>query len=155
MTNHSIQGKVALIAGGAKNLGGLIARDLADGHWLVGYAASGSGRAMPWEHLDTDGTLRTAALHARVVVDNAESYIACCRAGLGIIQVPRYDVQPMIDRGELVEVLAQARAAPMAVSMLYPHRRQRSQRLTAFVDWFQALIAPHLEPPVRGASAPR
>lgn len=61
----------------------------------------------------------------------------------------------MIDRGELVEVLAQARAAPMAVSMLYPHRRQRSQRLTAFVDWFQALIAPHLEPPARGASAPR
>lgn len=29
MANHSIQGKVALIAGGAKNLGSLIARDLA------------------------------------------------------------------------------------------------------------------------------
>ncbi|WP_202594198.1 SDR family NAD(P)-dependent oxidoreductase [Frateuria defendens] len=29
MTTHTIQGKVALIAGGAKNLGGLIARDLA------------------------------------------------------------------------------------------------------------------------------
>ena len=29
MTDHSIPGKVALIAGGAKNLGGLIARDLA------------------------------------------------------------------------------------------------------------------------------
>ena len=29
MSKHSIQGKVALIAGGAKNLGGLIARDLA------------------------------------------------------------------------------------------------------------------------------
>ena len=31
MADHSIRGKVALIAGGAKNLGGLIARDLA-GH---------------------------------------------------------------------------------------------------------------------------
>jgi len=31
MSRHSIEGKVALIAGGAKNLGGLIARDLA-GH---------------------------------------------------------------------------------------------------------------------------
>ena len=30
MTDHSIKGKVALIAGGAKNLGGLIARDLAE-----------------------------------------------------------------------------------------------------------------------------
>jgi len=29
MANHSIQGKIALITGGAKNLGGLIARDLA------------------------------------------------------------------------------------------------------------------------------
>ena len=29
MTSHSIEGKVVLIAGGAKNLGGLIARDLA------------------------------------------------------------------------------------------------------------------------------
>lgn len=29
MANHSIKGKVVLIAGGAKNLGGLIARDLA------------------------------------------------------------------------------------------------------------------------------
>ena len=29
MTDHTIKGKVALIAGGAKNLGGLIARDLA------------------------------------------------------------------------------------------------------------------------------
>jgi len=29
MTNHSIQGKTVLVAGGAKNLGGLLARDLA------------------------------------------------------------------------------------------------------------------------------
>lgn len=30
MTDHSLRGKVALIAGGAKNLGGLLARDLAE-----------------------------------------------------------------------------------------------------------------------------
>jgi len=29
MPDHSIKGKVVLVAGGAKNLGGLIARDLA------------------------------------------------------------------------------------------------------------------------------
>lgn len=29
MSRHSIEGKVVLIAGGAKNLGGLLARDLA------------------------------------------------------------------------------------------------------------------------------
>ncbi|MDD2677020.1 MAG: KR domain-containing protein, partial [Methylacidiphilaceae bacterium] len=30
MSSHSIEGKSVLIAGGAKNLGGLIARDLAE-----------------------------------------------------------------------------------------------------------------------------
>ncbi|MDA4467955.1 short-chain dehydrogenase, partial [Escherichia coli] len=30
MTDHRIQGKTVLIAGGAKNLGGLIARDFAE-----------------------------------------------------------------------------------------------------------------------------
>ena len=30
MTDHSIKGKTVIIAGGAKNLGGLIARDLAE-----------------------------------------------------------------------------------------------------------------------------
>ena len=30
MAKHSIKGKTVLIAGGAKNLGGLIARDLAE-----------------------------------------------------------------------------------------------------------------------------
>jgi hypothetical protein len=33
----------------------------------------------------------------------------------------------------------------MPVSLLYPHRRQRSQRLAVFLAWFQALIQPHLE----------
>jgi NAD(P)-dependent dehydrogenase (short-subunit alcohol dehydrogenase family) len=30
MANHDIKGKIVLIAGGAKNLGGLLARDLAE-----------------------------------------------------------------------------------------------------------------------------
>jgi DNA-binding transcriptional LysR family regulator len=28
------------------------------------------------------------AVPSRVVTNNAESYIACCRAGLGLIQIP-------------------------------------------------------------------
>lgn len=120
--------------------------DLSEGHWSVGYASPSSGRELPWE-CDADGE-RTLRLPSRVVVNNAESYIACCRAGLGLIQVPRYDVQHLLDSGELVEVLPQHRAGAMAVSALYPHRRQLSRRLSAFIEWFETLIRPHLESPV-------
>lgn len=118
--------------------------DLMRGHWSVGYASPTTGRELPWEY-EYGGSTHTAPLHSRVLVNNAESYIACCRAGLGLIQVPRFDVQHLLDRGELIEVMPAYRAGAMTVSALYPHRRQRSRRLTAFVDWFQALIRPHLD----------
>jgi DNA-binding transcriptional LysR family regulator len=33
----------------------------------------------------------------------------------------------------------------MEMSFVYPHRRQRSRRLTAFLEWFEELIRPHLD----------
>lgn len=129
-------------------------QDLLHGHWSVGYASPRTGRELPWEWngaSDVDGVdgvegPQTLAVPSRVVTNNAESYIACCRAGLGLIQIPRYDVQHLLDTGELVEVLPAHRAAPMPVALLYPHRRQRSRRLAVFIDWFEALMRPNLEP---------
>ncbi len=119
--------------------------DLLDGHWAVGYASPSSGRELPWEYLDAAGQTQTLAVPSRVVVNNAESYIATCLAGTGLIQIPRFDVQPLLDRRELIEVMPEHRAASMPVSLLYPHRRQRSRRLLAFVEWIAALMNPHLE----------
>ena len=55
-------------------------------------------------------------------------------------------MQHLLDTGELVEVLPAHRAAPMPVALLYPHRRQRSRRLAVFIEWFEALMRPNLEP---------
>lgn len=119
--------------------------DLLEGHWAVGYASRSSGRELAWEYLDASGQKQALVLPSRVIVNNAENYIASCRIGTGLIQVPRFDVQHLLDRGELVEVMPSHRAPPMPVSFVYPHRRQRSQRLTAFMEWFSGLIGPHLE----------
>lgn len=117
--------------------------DLLQGHWAVGYASPRTGRELPWE-AGADG--EALALPSRVVANNAESYIACCQAGLGLMQIPRFDVQHLLDAGALREVLAEHRPAAMAVSLVYPHRRQRSRRLAVFLDWFEALMRPHLMP---------
>ncbi|CBV43779.2 LysR family transcriptional regulator [Halomonas elongata] len=120
------------------------AEDLAAGHLMVGYASPHSGREERFEVVE-HGQVRDIALASRVVVNNAENYIACCRAGLGLIQVPRFDVDDLLRGGDLVEVLPQSRAEGMDVSVLYPHRRHRAVRIDVFMDWFAAMMAPYLE----------
>lgn len=118
--------------------------DLAQRHWAVGYASASNGRELSWEFLSSNQA-QQVQVSSRVLVNNAESYIACCTAGLGLIQIPRFDVQHLLDRGQLVEVMPEFRATGMPVSLIYPHRRQRSRRLNTFIEWFEALMQPHLE----------
>ena len=119
--------------------------DLRKGHQAIGYSPSTGGQAWPWEYID-EGREHSIELPSRVIVNNVESYIASCCAGLGLIQVPLFDVQHLLDAGALVEVLPGHRPAPMPVSMLYPNRRQRSRRLGVFLDWFGAQMQPFLAP---------
>ncbi|PIA70902.1 LysR family transcriptional regulator [Pseudomonas sediminis] len=121
------------------------AEDLEGGHWMVGYASPTSGRELPWEYVDENGELCGLRPASRVIVNNAENYIACCLAGLGLIQIPRFDVQHLLASGELLEVMPQQRAAAMPIALLYPHRRQRSRRLAVLIEWLEQLMAPHLE----------
>ena len=89
----------------------------------------------------TDEGYQTLAMAGRVVVNNAEAYIAACLAGLGIIQSPWLGLDAHIEAGELVEVLPRLRAEPMPVSIVYPHRRNLSRRVRVFMDWLAELLA--------------
>ncbi|MCD9088535.1 LysR family transcriptional regulator [Stenotrophomonas sp. SY1] len=110
-----------------------------DAHWSVLYASPGNGRVEPWEWRE-NGTLHTRQLHGRVTVNSAEAYIACCIAGMGLIQIPAYDVQRELADGTLVEVMPNHRADPMPMHLLFPHRRHPSQRLRVFVEWLQGVL---------------
>lgn len=114
-----------------------------DRHLAVGYASPTSGRIEDWEWVEGND-VRSRAIPARLTVNNAEAYIACCLAGLGLIQIPFYDVRHHLDAGELVEVMPDLRAAPMPAHILYPHRRHLSRRLQVFVDWATALLRQHV-----------
>ncbi|BAK82668.1 transcriptional regulator LysR family [Komagataeibacter medellinensis NBRC 3288] len=113
--------------------------DLA-GHEAVGYASPTTGRVEEWEWME-DGRRHTRDLSWRVSVNSAETLVACCLAGLGLIQVPAYDVRHHIRAGELVEVMPCWRAEPLPMALLYPHRRHLSRRLQVFADWLAQLMA--------------
>ncbi len=108
-------------------------------HMAVNYASPFSGRVEDWEWMQ-DGTLRTLPMHGRVSVNSAEAYIACCLAGLGIIQIPVYDIRHHLEASELIEVMPDYRAEPMAMTLLYPHRQHLSRRLQVFADWLEHLL---------------
>ena len=108
-------------------------------HYAVNYASPSSGRIEDWEWIET-GTTHRLAMRGRVTVNNAEAYIACCLAGLGLIQIPAYDVRPHLEAGELIEVMPAHRAAPMPMTLLYPHRQHLSRRMQVFADWLDSIL---------------
>ncbi len=112
--------------------------DLQD-HLAVNYASPSSGRVEAWEWAEHE-VLRSMPMRGRVAVNSAEAYIACCLAGIGLIQIPAYDVRRHLEAGELVEVMPSYRAEPMPMTLLYPHRQHLSRRVHVFADWLESLL---------------
>lgn len=108
-------------------------------HFAVRYASPTTSRVEYWDIETADG-VEEIPLRSQVTANNAEALIACCLAGLGMIQVPAYDVRHHMRNGTLVDVLPDARAPAMPLNMVYPHRRHLSHRLRAFMDWAEAVL---------------
>lgn len=108
-------------------------------HLVISYASPSTGRVDAWEWTER-GETRPLGVRSRVSVNSAEAYIACCIAGLGLIQIPAYDVKHHLEAGELVEVMPLHRAAPMPMTLIYPHRQHLSRRLQVFADWMEAVL---------------
>jgi DNA-binding transcriptional LysR family regulator len=71
----------------------------------------------------------------KITVNNSVAYHAACRAGLGIAQLPALRAMAEVEAGQLAEVMPQHRPAPMALRLLFPHRRNIPQRVRLFADW--------------------
>lgn len=110
-----------------------------EAHLAVKYASPSSGRIEDWEWVENE-QIRTRAVRGRITVNSAEAYIACALAGLGMIQIPAYDVKTHLGAGELVEILPCHRAQPLPLTFLYPSRRHLSRRVQVFADWLENLI---------------
>jgi LysR family transcriptional regulator, regulator for bpeEF and oprC len=110
-----------------------------DRHQMVLFASPTTGRVEPFEWRE-GSKLRTRRVRGRVTVNSAEAAIAACRAGLGILQIPAYDVRAHVEAGTLVAVLPACLAEPMPVHLLFPRRRERTRRMLVFADWLEALL---------------
>lgn len=79
-------------------------------------------------------------LDSKISVNNTEAYVAAAKAGLGIIQVPHFDVMDELALGSLKAVLAQHTAPAMPIHILYQNREYLPARLSVFIDWLKQVL---------------
>lgn len=108
------------------------------GHDAVLFRMPTSGKDRPWQLRQRGNPVE---LHppSRVRVNDGEGLVEAIKLGLGLGQVPDYFVRDELARGELVEVLAQCRPAPMPISIVYPGARLVPQRVRALIEELDAL----------------
>ncbi|GAB6260725.1 LysR family transcriptional regulator [Photobacterium sp. R1] len=113
-------------------------------HQLIHYHQVIGSETDCWEY-EENGITREVSMKGALTVNNAESYIAACLAGIGLIQVPAMGVRHLTEQGRLVQVLSQYSSAPLPVYLLYPHRRHMAKRVQIFMDWLSQLLTKYLD----------
>lgn len=111
--------------------------DLAN-HVGVGYVWNHGVRSRPWE-FTVGEQLHTVQLAQTVFVNDADAYLACGLAGLGIVSASDYTLGPAVRSGQLRQILRDCSTPPRPVSILFYPNRHMPQRLRAFIDWFETM----------------
>lgn len=115
--------------------------DLVDGHRVVNYFSSGTGRYIPPRYERGDERFEING-HAVIAVNESTAHLTALLTGLGVAQTFAFMAQPHVESGALVELLADWEPPPMPVSVAYPSSRHLSAKLRAFVDWTVEVFAP-------------
>ncbi len=87
-----------------------------------------------WSFRDEGGEELIVPVSGRLLLNSGVALVAAVRAGVGLSRLPRFLVEDALDRGELVEVLADFRTPPSPVHVVYPTAARVPPKLRAFVD---------------------
>jgi LysR family transcriptional regulator, regulator for bpeEF and oprC len=110
-------------------------------HMAVNFFSAKTGRAFAFD-FEKDGQASEVMLPHHASANDADTQMALCLQGLGLMQYPRTQLlQGLLDSGELVQVLPGWSAGSLSLYVMYPRNRHLSARVRVFVDWVVALYA--------------
>lgn len=118
-------------------------QELKNGHRLVSYQSSQTGRAFPFRFAQGSETIEIKTEH-RIGINESNAHLAAAVAGLGIIQTFRYAAAKDLNSGVLVEILADWRPARYPFHVVYPQNRHLTQRLRLFIEWLREVFPSRL-----------
>ena len=111
-------------------------------HAMANYFSAATGRIVPAPYVRGAERLEIIAQGA-VSVNESTAHLNAALAGLGLVQTFAPIVKPYLESGALVEVLADWAPPPMPFYVAYPHSRNLSGKLRAFVDWVVEVFEPY------------
>jgi DNA-binding transcriptional LysR family regulator len=93
--------------------------------------------AMRWTLFGANGE-QTIGVRGCLCSNNGDVLREAAIRGLGIALLPRFIIQPDLDRGTLQIVLPDYRASELSIDVLYPVNRHLSTKIRLLVDFLQA-----------------
>ncbi|WP_449394879.1 LysR family transcriptional regulator [Devosia riboflavina] len=107
-------------------------QDLTD-HHCINLRLSTAGALYAWE-FKKDGRELNVRVEGQLIFNSILPVLDAALDGHGLANVPEFMSRPYIERGELVEVLADWSPTWQGFHLYYPNRRQPSPAFTAFVE---------------------
>jgi LysR family transcriptional regulator, regulator for bpeEF and oprC len=111
------------------------------GHTCLTYRRPRNGRLREWR-FRSGSSERHLAINGLMTFNSGDALVAAAAAGLGIIQVAEYYAQPLLERGDLVELLADHQAEGYDISAVFPEQQHRTPKLRVFMDFLVSLFDP-------------
>lgn len=108
-------------------------------HTAVNFFSARTGEVFSFD-FEREGKGFEVSVPHQVACNDADTFLGCGLAGLGVLQLPRTRVvDAHLRAGRLKRILTGYGAGQLELFVLYPPDRHLSQRVRAFIDWVTAL----------------
>jgi LysR family transcriptional regulator for bpeEF and oprC len=111
-------------------------------HRCVNYFSARTGKIFDWD-FTRDGERVQVALPGHIALNDSNAYIAAGIAGLGIIQMANFMMEPMLKDGRFELILDDWISDPLPIHVVYPQNRHLSAKVRVFVEWVAELFSNH------------
>ncbi|MBF0750997.1 MULTISPECIES: LysR family transcriptional regulator [unclassified Pasteurella] len=91
-----------------------------------------------WQSVRPNQTQRFK-IKSKVVSNNGLALLDMAKAGLGIVNLPRFILGDAFESGELVEILPEYKQQELEIHVVYPNRRHLPAKVRAFIEFLASL----------------
>ncbi|MFZ4874098.1 LysR substrate-binding domain-containing protein [Janthinobacterium sp. Mn2066] len=111
-------------------------------HHGVNFFSAKTGKTFEWD-FTRDGERIQIAMNCHIALNDSNAYTAAGLAGLGVIQMTHFMLEPLKQQGKMIELLEDWHSDPLPIHVIYPPNRHLSAKVRVFVEWVADMFSTH------------
>lgn len=108
-------------------------------HRCVNYFSSKTGKTYDWDFRRGNERIEIT-MRGVIALNDSNVYVQAGLAGLGVIQMPDYQLLQFGADGRMIQLLSDWTSDPLPVHIVYPQNRHLSAKVRVFVEWVSELF---------------